>query len=63
MLMPRLQIKNYVRLAHVLATVGKAPLDFSHIKTAIRANGSSIPDLEVKQDESASNDHSLYEDH
>ena len=59
MLMPRLQIKNYVRLAHVLATVGKVPLDFSHIKTAIRANGSSIPD----KDQSASNDHSLYEDH
>jgi hypothetical protein len=61
MLMPRLQIKNYVRLAHVLATVGKVPLDFSHIKTAIRANGSSIPDLKGKE-KSASNDHSLYED-
>jgi hypothetical protein len=62
MLTPRLQIKNYIRLAYVLATVGKVPLDFSHIKTAIRANGSSIPDLKGKE-KSASNDHSLYEDH
>jgi hypothetical protein len=60
--MPRLQIKNYVRLAHVLATVGKVPLEFSYIKTAIRANESSIPDLEGK-DQSISNDHSLYEGH
>jgi hypothetical protein len=62
MLMPRLQIKNYIRLAYVLATVSKVSLGFSHIKTAIRVNGSSIPDLEIK-DKSASNDHSLYKNH
>jgi hypothetical protein len=61
--MPKLQIKNYVRLTYVLATVGKISLSFSHIKTVIRANESFIPDLEVKQNKSASNDHSLYEDH
>jgi len=39
-----MQIKNFVRLAHVLATVGKVPVGFSHFKTVIRANGLSIPD-------------------
>jgi hypothetical protein len=43
-----MQIKNFVRLAHVLATVGKVPVGFSHFKTVIKANGLSIPDSKVE---------------
>jgi hypothetical protein len=62
LLRSRLQIKNYVALAHVLAKVDRAPLGFSHIKIVVRANGLTVPDLDAGGDNNASNDRSLYED-
>ena len=56
-----MQIKNFVRLAHVLATVGKVPVGFSHFKTVIKANGLSIPDSKVEAETKLLSDSSLYE--
>jgi hypothetical protein len=55
-----MQIKNFVRLAHVLATVGKVPVGFSHFKTVIKANGLSIPDSKVEAETKLLSDSSLY---
>lgn len=57
-----MQVKNFVRLAHVLATVEKVPVGFSHFKTVIKANGLSIPDSNVKTETKFISDGSLYED-
>jgi hypothetical protein len=56
-----MQIKNFVRLAHVLATVEKVPVRFSHFQTVIKANGLSIPDPQVEAETRLSTDDSLYE--
>ena len=57
-----MQIKNFVRVAHVLATVGKVPVGFSHFKTVIKANWLSVADSEAEAETKISSDSSLYED-
>jgi hypothetical protein len=57
-----MQIKNFVRLAHVLATVREVPVGFSHFKTVIKANGLSITDSKAEAETKISSDSSLYED-
>jgi hypothetical protein len=56
-----MQIKNFVRVAHVLATVGKVPVGFSHFKTVIKANGLSNPDSKVEMETKLLSESSHYE--
>ena len=46
-----MQIENFVRLAHVLATVGRVPVSFVRFKIVIKANGLSIPIQRSKRKE------------
>jgi hypothetical protein len=43
-----MQIKNFVSLAHTLASVGKVPVGLSHLKIVIKANGLTILGQEVE---------------
>jgi hypothetical protein len=56
-----MQIKNFARLAHVLATVGKVPVGFSHFETVIKANGLSIPGSKVEAETKLLSDSKLYD--
>jgi hypothetical protein len=52
--------KNLVSLAHTLASVGKVSVDFSHLKTVIKANGLTVPGQEVESNANSSKS-SLYD--
>ena len=55
------QIKNLVSLAHTLASVGKASVDFSHLKTVIKANGLTVPGQEIESDVNTDDSNNLYD--
>jgi hypothetical protein len=46
-----MQIEKFVRLAHVLAMVGRVSVSFTHFKIVIKANGLSIPIQRPKRKE------------
>jgi hypothetical protein len=47
-LLRNLQIKNLVSLAHTLPSVDKVSVNFSPLKTVIKANGLTVPGQEVE---------------
>lgn len=55
------QIRNLVSLAHTLASVGKVSVDFSHLKTVIKANGLTVPGQEIESNVNTDDSNNLYD--